>query len=87
MGIQTGLPQGPSTGQLGLTLGDWPSGSRSLEGKDEAGLLGLECSLGVNLDHGIEKHFRKIKTWRKMGKAFNLFVCLCKSKELNFEHH
>lgn len=45
MGIQAGLPQGLSTGQLGLTLGDWPSGSQSLEGKDEAGLLGLECSL------------------------------------------
>jgi hypothetical protein len=44
MGIQAGLSQGLSADQLGLTLGDWPSGPRSLEGKDEAGLLGLGCS-------------------------------------------
>lgn len=74
MGIQTGLPQGPSTGHLDLTLGDRTSGPRSLEVKEEAGPLGLECSLGVNLDHGVEKWFRKIKTWKKMGKAFNLSV-------------
>lgn len=87
MGVQAGFPQGPSTSQLGLTLGDWPSGPRSFPDKDKPGPLGLAGSLRVNLDHGLEKRFRKTKIWRKIGKAFNLLGHLCKSRELNCGLH
>lgn len=70
MGIQAGLLQGPSTGQLGLTLGDWASGPRSFQDKNESGPLELAGSLRVNLDHDVEKHFRKIRFGGKWGKHF-----------------
>lgn len=56
-------------GWLGLTLGDWLSRPRSLGGKDEPGPPGLEGSPRVNLDHGMEKFFRKNKNQRKMENA------------------
>lgn len=87
MAIQVGLPQGLSTGWLGLTLGDWPSGPSSLGGKDEPGLPELEGSLRVKLYYSVEKIFgKKVRfggKWRMLLISLYAFAHL-KSLTVDF---